>query len=217
MESHLVTAPMLFEAIGRYVTICSCLHTDLAVMYRSMVNIDDELLRRIIGDPKAVELLPKIRLEITVAHKAKKIDDDTQNAYELLHEEMSKLFSLRNTLAHNPSIVWANGEITFHNSLTATKTKLNDTTCTIEQLTRLAFHVRDVANIIRQFIHLALTDSKALLAQCDALAAWRKKSSLPKSVNPSIQAGPPRQKRQPKPSSASRRHQATDRKLHKAP
>lgn len=173
-----------FEAIGRLLIASNCLYVDISALYVSWTGIDDELFKRILMiEPRVSDVISRLELEMKFQRSAAKVSYEVHDAYFALHKELTYLFGIRNIIAHSPC--FANGEtITFHNSLTMRQDKLRDLSCTEKQIKSLTQHAVNVAIIAREFNHRALTDPDKLKADCNALSAWRNKSSLPNPIAP---------------------------------
>jgi hypothetical protein len=193
-----------YKAIGEFVTACSLLEVTLHLVIRPLLQVKDQVVRRLIGEPRLGDLIDLFKFAISVQEPLPL----TPQADALIARLLSRVRyanNVRSIVAHKPCNT--DGiSLEFHNRLTA-KVASNrfQYICTATQLKNCADHVLEVAHALRGLLTYSEKTAFQWEGTCNELLASVDRLDLPNP--PSDQSPQIAPKPKPRPPSSRKKSQ----------
>jgi hypothetical protein len=171
--------PASYEALGRFVVMCSTIEVSMHATLKMLLAFDDTLVRMLVKEPRTQDLLDYLKQTA----EFKKLAPEQMQALDLLSQDIQFLNAVRSFVAHKMVFQYSD-RLVFTNLLTAAKaSSIYDYTCTTEELVNGALYGSRVAESVLKLRLAGDRDPAAYLDDVQKLRAWRDKLQLP--ANPS--------------------------------
>ena len=168
--------PEAYEAVGRYVVMCSTIEVSTHAVLKRLLQIEDEIVRLVVKEARIGDLLEY--LGFTARHR--KLHADQLAALDLLRQDIVYLNDVRSFVAHKPVIHRDDDSLLFHNAMTAARVEsVRGYICTKEQLKAGELYGIQVAGLLLELNLSGKADPAAYLTRIRELRAWREKLPLP--------------------------------------
>jgi hypothetical protein len=185
-----------YEALGRFVSSCSVIEITMHRLIRAWLNIQDDIARQLIGEPRAGDLLDLAKFALA---RFDLTEDDKSRLNQILpaaFDACRQLNSIRAVVAHKP--FRTDGfTLLFYNRVTAKKiASAYEWECTTKQLFAASEYALEVAHILVEAVNF----SPLMFSLAAQLPSSPHRSALPSIPDPNnrprpVQPPPPRPSR----------------------
>lgn len=179
--------PDAFEAIGRFVVMCSAIEVSVHAVLKHLLHIEDELVRLLVKESRMDDLQEYLGFTA----RFRKLHKDQLSALDLLKQQIVYLNAVRSLIAHKPVIQRNDGTLIFHNAMTAKRVaSIIGYECSTERLRNAEqYGIRLIHHLLDLDIG-GKTKPTEFLEQVRQLCAWRDKLPLPTNPADKTQQSP---------------------------